>query len=53
MPSVVKNTINTGIQTPGKVPGTTSFYDPVNNITVIQNTNNKLIRTVSHGKIKQ
>jgi RHS repeat-associated protein len=34
-PSAVENTIENGVGSSGKVPGTEAHYDPVNNITVI------------------
>jgi hypothetical protein len=36
-PSVVENTIQHGRPFTGKTPGTTGYYDPVNNIRVITN----------------
>jgi RHS repeat-associated protein len=34
-PSVVENTIQNGMPSPGNTPGTTRFFDPVNNTTAI------------------
>jgi hypothetical protein len=52
-PSVVTNTVENGTQMTGKVPGTNAFYDPVNNITVITNSTNGTVITVSRGQISQ
>ena len=52
-PSVVENTIGNGTQIIGKNPGTTAFYDPVNNVTVITDTATGKVVTVSRGFIKQ
>lgn len=51
--SVVENTIQSGQSMPGKIPGTTSHYDPVNDITVITDTDSGRVITISHGQIKQ
>lgn len=48
-PSVVDNTIQTGAKSPGNVPGTTAYYDPVNNITAVTNSSGKVV-TVRGGK---
>jgi RHS repeat-associated protein len=37
-PSVVENTIQHGRPFPGNTPGTTGYYDPVNNVRVITNS---------------
>jgi hypothetical protein len=47
MPSVVENTIRTGIRAPAKM-GRTSFYDRVNNVTVI--TEGRRIVSTYFGK---
>jgi len=52
-PSVVSNTIENGGQIPGKVPGTTAYYDSVNNITVITDSITGKVVTVSRGRIVQ
>jgi RHS repeat-associated protein len=52
-PSVVNNTIENGGQVPGKMPGTTAYYDPVNNITVVTDSTTGRVVTVSRGRIKQ
>ena len=52
-PSVVENTIQSGQSIPGKIPGTTSHYDPVNDITVITDTDSGRVITIGHGQIKQ
>jgi hypothetical protein len=52
-PSVVENTIQSGKSIPGKMPGTTSYYDPVNDVTVITDTDSGRVITIGHGQIKQ
>ena len=52
-PRVVENTIQVGEKVPGKYPDTTAHYDKINNITVITNSTNGDVITVSHGRIKQ
>ena len=49
MPSVVENTIHVGQTFPGNTPNTTVFYDPVNDIRVIQNNQTGNIVTVIPG----
>jgi RHS repeat-associated protein len=52
MPSVVEEaTLRTGV--PGKVPGTTSYYDNSNDLTVITDTSTGRVITVDYGLIKQ
>jgi RHS repeat-associated protein len=51
-PSVVENAIS-GTPIPGKVPGTTAFYDSANNITVITDTGTGRVVTVDYGMIRQ
>ena len=48
MPSVVQNTIDTGIATPSRL-GTTVYYDQVNNVSVVTNAEGKVI-TVKYGR---
>jgi hypothetical protein len=52
-PSAIENTISGGVSTPGKVPGTTAFYDPANDVTVITDTSSGRVVTASRGQIKQ
>jgi hypothetical protein len=52
-PTVVENTIQSGQSMPGKRPGTTSHYDPVNDVTVITHTASGRVITMTHGEIKQ
>lgn len=52
-PSVVSNTIGNGVQVAGKRPGTTAYYDQINNITVVTNSSNGTVITVSRGRISQ
>lgn len=49
-PSVVENTIQHGIPFPGKRPGTQRFYDPVNNVSVIIDSENGTVVTVRSGR---
>jgi len=44
-PSVVENTVQTGIPYPGNTPGTTQYYDPINDVTVVVNENGDVITT--------
>jgi hypothetical protein len=52
MPSVVENATR-GPAIPGKVPGTTAYYDGANNITVITDSASGRVVTVDYGKIRQ
>jgi large repetitive protein len=45
VPSVVENTIQNGIKSPGNTPSTTLIYDPINDVTVIINSTGKVITT--------
>jgi hypothetical protein len=48
-PSVVENTIQNGVTFAGNRPATHGVYDPVNNVTVIQNSNTGNVITVRFG----
>lgn len=48
-PSAVENAISTGQQLPGSRSGTTLYYDPVNELTVVTNTVTGRIITVRQG----
>ena len=48
-PSAVQNTIDVGVPAPGNVFGTTTYYDPVNNITVVTNSFTGNVITVRPG----
>jgi hypothetical protein len=48
-PSVVENTIQHGRPFPGNTPGTTGYYDPVNNVRVITNSTTGNVVTVIPG----
>nr|WP_274604362.1 DUF4258 domain-containing protein [Erwinia persicina] len=48
MPSVVENTIKTGVATPSR-GNTTSYYDATNNVSVVTNSSGKVV-TVKYGK---
>jgi hypothetical protein len=50
MPSVVENTLKTGTQLPGNLPGTSVFYDAVNDVRVVVNSTTGKIITVIPGK---
>jgi hypothetical protein len=52
-PSVVENTIRSGQTIPGKIPGTTAHFDPVNKVTVVTDTVSGRVVTAAPGKIKQ
>jgi hypothetical protein len=52
-PSVVENTIQSGQAIPGKIPGTTAYYDNINNVTVITDTVSGRVITAAPGRIKQ
>ncbi|MEU9001145.1 polymorphic toxin-type HINT domain-containing protein [Streptomyces sp. NPDC048551] len=52
-PSVVENTIRVGERMPGKVAGTTAYYEAENHVTVITDTATGRVVTVSSGRIKQ
>jgi RHS repeat-associated protein len=52
-PSVVENTIQTTKPIPGKRPGTSVYYDPINDVTGITDTGSGRVVTVGHGQIKQ
>ncbi len=47
-PSVIQNTIENGVPTPSR-GGTTVFYDSINNVSVVTNSEGKVI-TVKYGK---
>jgi hypothetical protein len=46
VPSVVENTITRGKVFPGNTPGTSRFFDPVNNVNVITDTATGRVITV-------
>jgi hypothetical protein len=48
-PSVVENTIQHGQPYPGNTPGTTVYYDPVNNVRVVTNNTTGNVITVIPG----
>lgn len=47
-PSVIQNTINNGVPTPSR-GGTKVFYDSINNVSVVTNSEGKVV-TVKYGK---
>ncbi len=47
-PSAVKNALDTGVTSGGNTAGTTVTYDPVNNISVVTNSNGEVV-TVRYG----
>ncbi len=48
-PSVVQNTIQQGISAPGNTPLATTYYDPVNDVTVVTDTGSGRVITVHQG----
>jgi hypothetical protein len=52
-PSVVEGAIRPGNAIPGKVAGTTAYYDSANNITVVTDTASGRVVTVDFGRIRQ
>lgn len=50
-PSVVQNTINNGIPSAGNTPAETVYYDPVNNISAVVNSQNGTVVTVRQGSL--
>jgi hypothetical protein len=48
-PSAVENVIKNGIPNPGNTPGTTRFYDPINNVSVVRNNATGNIITIRAG----
>ena len=52
MPSIIEETIQKNSCRLGKEPGTISYYDKVNNVTIIINEEGKVV-TTSFGDIKQ
>ena len=52
-PSVIENTIQSGQKITGKTPGTTAYYDSVNNVTVITDTASGRVVTAAAGRIRQ
>jgi RHS repeat-associated protein len=48
-PSAVENSIETGVSAPGNLPGTTTSYDAVNNLTVVTNSYTGRVITVRPG----
>jgi filamentous hemagglutinin len=53
VPTVVENAIQSGQKTTGKIPGTTAYYDSVNDLTVITDTASGRVVTAKYGYIKQ
>jgi RHS repeat-associated protein len=49
MPSAVENTVRVGRATPDPIPGRIRYYDPTNNLTVITESNGRVV-TVITGK---
>jgi hypothetical protein len=49
MPSVVENTIRTGVRSADPIVGRTRFYDAVNNVTVI--TEGERVVTAIPGRL--
>jgi hypothetical protein len=53
MPSVVEDTIQFGEDMGGKRAGTTAFYSPWNNVTVVTDSESGCVITCSFGRIGQ
>jgi hypothetical protein len=51
--SAVEDTIGYGDKTPGKFVGTTAYYDPLNNLSVIIDSQSGRVITTSWGLVKQ
>jgi hypothetical protein len=49
-PSAVENTIQQGIPAPGNTATTTTYYEPVNNLTVVTDTSSGRVVTVHQGQ---
>ena len=49
-PTVFENTIRAGVRSPGNRPGTSTFYDRTNNVTVVVNDNTGRVITVRQGR---
>ena len=50
-PTVTNNAIQTGLTGPGNQPNTTVYYDPVNNLSVVVDSQTGIVITVSVIKI--
>jgi hypothetical protein len=48
-PSAVENTIQQGVAAPGNTPTTTTYYEPMNNLTVVTDTASGRVITVHQG----
>ena len=52
-PSLVDQAIQSGIPTPSiRYPGTTNYYDPVNNVTVVRDATTGNVITVTPGRLR-
>jgi len=51
-PSVIEHTIKNGSHSIGKNPGTMAYYDAFNNITVVLNTEGRVI-TISYKDLNK
>jgi len=51
MPSVVANALSHYSPQPGNRPGTSVHFDPINNLSVVVNSNNGRVITVSKGQL--
>jgi len=49
-PSVVEQAVQKGVSCPGRFAGTTVKYDPVNNVSVVVNSEGSVV-TTSFGKL--
>lgn len=48
--SVVQDTINNGIPSPGNTPGTTVYQSPTNNVAVVVNSSGRVITVITKGR---
>ena len=53
MPSIIENTIKNDSITVGKKVGTIAHYDPINNVSVITNSQSGKVITTGYGQIRQ
>jgi hypothetical protein len=50
LPSVVEDAIAHGIESPGKVSGTTAYYSPSNNVSIVTDTASGRVVTTYPGQ---
>ncbi len=52
-PSVVENTVRNGQRSADPIMGRVRYYDPINDVTVVTDSENKVIVTVLKGELKE